>query len=139
MRCLALAAIRLYQWYVSPFKGFSCAYRVHTGRASCSAVGYRAFRRHGFAAGLALTRERTAKCGDLQRRLTSTPFMNRRRQQGFCEGCDVPSCDTPGCDGACDTWDLSDACDCCGCDSWGTRRKSKQEGRRSRGAVYKAE
>ena len=38
MRALALVAIGAYQRYVSPYKGFCCAYRAHTSRASCSAL-----------------------------------------------------------------------------------------------------
>lgn len=34
---LADSAIGVYQRYVSPYKGFRCAYGVHTGRRSCSA------------------------------------------------------------------------------------------------------
>jgi putative component of membrane protein insertase Oxa1/YidC/SpoIIIJ protein YidD len=37
---LALAAIRCYQRRISPHKGFSCALRVATGGAGCSAYGY---------------------------------------------------------------------------------------------------
>jgi len=44
MRKLVLAAITGYQTYLSPYKGFCCAYRVHTGRKSCSALGFRAVR-----------------------------------------------------------------------------------------------
>jgi len=46
-RDLALLAITLYQRHLSPYKGFRCAYALHTGRASCSRLGYRAIRRHG--------------------------------------------------------------------------------------------
>jgi putative component of membrane protein insertase Oxa1/YidC/SpoIIIJ protein YidD len=42
-----LLAIGLYQKYLSPHKGFCCAYRTHTGRAGCSALGFRAVRRYG--------------------------------------------------------------------------------------------
>lgn len=63
MRRLLLYAIRLYQRYVSPHKGFVCAYRVHTGRRSCSALGLRAVRRYGVVGGLDLIRQRTARCG----------------------------------------------------------------------------
>jgi putative component of membrane protein insertase Oxa1/YidC/SpoIIIJ protein YidD len=37
----ALAAIRGYQRFLSPLKGFSCALRVFTGDESCSAYGDR--------------------------------------------------------------------------------------------------
>ncbi len=63
MQRLALAAIRFYQRRISPHKGFCCAYRVHTGGASCSTLGYRAIRRFGIWRGLTLLRRRLAKCG----------------------------------------------------------------------------
>ena len=51
---LALAAIRFYQRRISPHKGFSCALRVATGGASCSAYGYAVIARFGLARGLGL-------------------------------------------------------------------------------------
>ncbi len=36
MQRLVLWAIEVYQRHLSPRKGFSCAYRCHTGHASCS-------------------------------------------------------------------------------------------------------
>lgn len=60
---LVLAAIRLYQRWLSPHKGFVCAYRVYTGRDSCSAYGYRVINRYGALVGLALLRRRLADCG----------------------------------------------------------------------------
>ena len=35
----ALAAIRFYQRWISPYKGFRCAYGAHSGRCSCSTLG----------------------------------------------------------------------------------------------------
>ena len=61
MKQLALAAIRLYQRHLSPHKGFCCAYRVHTGRASCSSLGYRAIRRFGLWLGLVILHRRLDK------------------------------------------------------------------------------
>jgi putative component of membrane protein insertase Oxa1/YidC/SpoIIIJ protein YidD len=52
VKTLLLTLIRLYQRHVSPRKGFACAYRVHTGCASCSHLGYRAIRRYGVWQGL---------------------------------------------------------------------------------------
>ncbi|MFP5394003.1 MAG: membrane protein insertion efficiency factor YidD, partial [Gammaproteobacteria bacterium] len=54
MKLLALGAIRLYQKFLSPHKGFCCAYAAVSGRASCSVLGYRVIRRHGIWNGLAL-------------------------------------------------------------------------------------
>jgi putative component of membrane protein insertase Oxa1/YidC/SpoIIIJ protein YidD len=46
----AASAIGLYQRYVSPYKGFCCAYRAQTGRRSCSAYGKAVATRLGFVA-----------------------------------------------------------------------------------------
>lgn len=46
----AASAIGLYQRYVSPYKGFCCAYRAQTGRRSCSAYGKAIATRLGFVA-----------------------------------------------------------------------------------------
>ena len=54
--------IASYQRYLSPYKGFCCAYRVHTGRASCSSLGRRAIRAHGLFGGLVLLSERFKRC-----------------------------------------------------------------------------
>jgi putative component of membrane protein insertase Oxa1/YidC/SpoIIIJ protein YidD len=116
MQSLALSAIRAYQRYLSPHKGFACAYRVHTNCASCSALGYRAIRRHGLVGGIAVLRMRLYRCGVAARRFASAPQL-RSRQAGFCDVmvCDIPSVAcadvaVPGLDAAC--W-LGD------CSGWG--------------------
>jgi putative component of membrane protein insertase Oxa1/YidC/SpoIIIJ protein YidD len=58
----ALAAIGTYQRYVSPYKGFCCAYRSRTGRVSCSEFARRAISKHGLARGLLLLRGRFRAC-----------------------------------------------------------------------------
>ncbi|WP_229463759.1 membrane protein insertion efficiency factor YidD [Massilia sp. 9I] len=99
---LALWAIRLYQRHLSPLKGFSCAYRVATGGASCSAYGYRAIERHGLLAGLALLDRRLQRCGEVHRdRIAGSaparnPLLHYQRGDCDCGGCDVG--DLPGCD-----------------------------------------
>jgi putative component of membrane protein insertase Oxa1/YidC/SpoIIIJ protein YidD len=132
MRLVALAAIRAYQRYVSPYKGFCCAYRTATGRASCSALGYRTVRRHGVVGGVALLRRRMHLCGVAHRRIRqhARPAL-RRSERGVCDcgcplPCDAPGCDLPchapacdlPCDASCSDWldgetlcDLSDCCD----------------------------
>lgn len=125
MQRLALAAIRLYQRWLSPYKGFACAFRVHTGRDSCSAYGYRVIGRYGVPAGLALLRRRLAACGAQHRLLAPLrqPQQGLRHQAGFCDApCDVPSCDLP-----CNAPAVETACDMasCGCDLadlWGGRK-----------------
>lgn len=85
MKHLALWAIRVYQRWISPRKGFCCAYRAHTGHASCSALGYRAIRRFGVAGGMGVLRSRMHKCGVAQRRYRPAPSLVWSRQAGFCD------------------------------------------------------
>ena len=61
-RTAALYAIRMYQKYVSPHKGFSCAYRTHAEGLSCSAYGYKAIARNGTWVGLRLLQRRMDLC-----------------------------------------------------------------------------
>ena len=129
-------AIRGYQRYLSPRKGFCCAYRVHTGRGSCSALGYRAVRRYGALVGLAVLRRRLYLCGVAFRRYSAAPGRAAlRTQQGFCD-CAVP-CDLP-CDGSCHlpggsacstAGDFLSCCDCGSCDWPDRKRKNKEEER----------
>ncbi len=105
MKTLLLAAIRMYRRYLSPYKGFSCAWRIATGGESCSAYGYRVISRHGTKVGIGLLRRRMAACGDAHRHATASGQPRRalppalHRQRGDCDiGCfDVSSCDMPSC------------------------------------------
>lgn len=115
MRQAALAAIGAYQRYVSPYKGFCCAYREHTGRASCSALGLRAIRRHGVIKGSAIARARLQRCGEVYRRCHPAAGGLRRAQRG--------DCDLGGCDLPCDS---CDACDVGNCGDCSTGRKTKR-------------
>lgn len=129
MRRLALAAIRAYQRYISPYKGFRCAYSVHTGGASCSAFGYRVVRRYGVVAGLTLLRRRTQHCAQVHRRCSPTNLPRPlRSQRGECDlGCAAPDgcgCDLPDAPQWARVYDCASACDCGGCD-WPSRGRTK--------------
>ncbi len=131
MRTVILAAIGLYQRHLSPRKGYCCAYRTHTGKKSCSALGFRAVRRYGTILGFLVLRRRLYLCGVAYRRYADLPLRPRppRGQRGDCDpGCDMP-CDGPG-DG-CD-WlhgkkacDAADFCECLNCDFPSRKRKEK--------------
>lgn len=131
---LALACIRLYQRHVSPRKGYGCAYRIHCGHASCSALGFRAIRRYGVWRGLPVLRERLLRCGEVYRARRAAPLHPAAlRQAGFCDGCDLPVPDL-SC-GDCQGSDMLDCgCDAADCGSdlldWGNEdRKKRRRGR----------
>ena len=128
MREFVLLAIRGYQRFLSPHKGFCCAYRAHTGRCSCSVLGYRAVRRFGTLDGLAVLRRRMYRCGVAHRRYGSTWPARRPpiAQRGDCD-CDFP-CDGFGGGGGGRGGGAANFCNGCGgCDfpSGDDRRKRK--------------
>jgi putative component of membrane protein insertase Oxa1/YidC/SpoIIIJ protein YidD len=113
-----LLAITAYQRYISPYKGFHCAFHAHTGRDTCSGYGYRVFSRYGTLRGWRLLRRRFTACSAaatlLQQRTAANPPRLTARQAGFldCGGCDAPGCDLPGLDSMpCD--DIVNIADCC--------------------------
>jgi putative component of membrane protein insertase Oxa1/YidC/SpoIIIJ protein YidD len=126
MKALALLAIRLYQRHLSPRKGYGCAYRVHTGAASCSVLGYRAIRRHGAWRGYVLLRRRLEKCGVAHRR-HGAHAVHPKAQGGFCDmPCDMP-CNGSGAGGmGCDVLSATDSLGECG-DWRGARRHRRQD------------
>ena len=128
MRGFALTVIRFYQRYISPYKGFRCAYSMHTGCASCSALGYRAVRRHGVIGGLSILRERAYRCGVAHRRYSDRPHRPIRSQRGDCDlGCDAPGdcgVDLPSGRSVSRVFDFVSCCDCGSCD-WSDRKRQK--------------
>ncbi len=85
MKTMLLRAIRLYQRHLSQRKGYACAWRVRTGGASCSALGYRAIRRHGAWRGLLILRVRLQRCAQAQRALTLRHRPRLHSQAGYCD------------------------------------------------------
>lgn len=138
MRVLLLALIRFYKRFISPHKGYGCAYRIYTGRASCSTLGYRAIRRHGAWAGLGLLQQRCRKCGVAQRRYAPV-YRRPAAQRGDCDvdpGCDGDGCDLPDCDlrprGCRSAFSCLDFLDCCDLDDCGGDDKRRERKRKNK-------
>jgi len=124
MKKLSLSAIGFYQRHISPYKGFCCAYRVHTGCASCSTLGFRAIQRFGFWRGIQVLRQRLLKCGIAHRRYSAKPAV-LQRQGGFCDlSCDLP-CDFDFGGAARDV--LSSCGPPSDCGDWGRSEKQQKE------------
>lgn len=109
---VVIALIGFYQRRLSPRKGYRCAYGHHTGRASCSRLGYRAVRRFGAWRGLQLLRQRMYLCGVAHRRYHRVPAP----APGLAYQVGVIDLD-------CDTGDALDCCDSEGCDRSHKKRK----------------
>lgn len=130
MKYLAIFIIKLYQRFISPYKGFVCAYHFHTGKGSCSKLGYRAIRFFGIWRGMYVLQQRLVKCGITHRRYTRYP-KKLHKQSGYCDfSCDLP-CDTPSFDLAdcqvCDVCNLLSNCPTSGCGDWPSRNKNDDE------------
>ncbi len=124
---LSCALIRGYRRFISPHKGFRCAYGAHTARPTCSAQGLRIFQRVGFFQGMSLLRRQFDRCTEAAHALrieressghltppaaSSTAGTYRRygplvSQRGFidgdcgdadCGGGDCGDCDVVSCD-----------------------------------------
>lgn len=113
---MAVLLIEAYQRFVSPRKGFSCAYRVHTGCASCSTLGLRAVRRYGVWQGLGILSARFERCGEAFQRCRERA-RSLARQRGFL--------DLDG-DGVCDACEVADCVGCDDCGDSSSRRKRKE-------------
>jgi len=112
---LILGLITVYRRWISPFKGFSCAYRVGRGRMSCSAYGQRVVRRFGLVKGRALLRRRLAACASAARimkakRHAAEPWaLEESRNRVLDAGTPIYAADP-------DDRNRESVCDCIGCD-----------------------
>lgn len=126
MTKISLLLIDLYQNFISPYKGYSCAYRLATGEVGCSGYGKKVISRFGLKTGYALLQRRFAECKcsseALKKELIHTykqkrvinPKMGYQRGECDCSGCDVPNCDMPDCNPGknCSPFDVCDIPDC---------------------------
>ncbi|RYG70690.1 membrane protein insertion efficiency factor YidD [bacterium] len=135
---LILGSIGIYQRYISPRKGWRCAYSVLHGGTGCSGYVKTEIREHGWRAARRAARKRFHECklAGQALRAQATPgavYMSaaasrRRRKDKSAAGgwCDPECCDPSGCklldalfdcgpgDSGC--IDCSHPCDCTPCD-----------------------
>ena len=130
MKVLALALISGYQSYLSPYKGFRCALRAHTGCVSCSALGYRAIRMNGFLKGVGILRERLLVCGMAHRRYGVVRKRPPLAQRGDCDiACiDLDSGGDCGGKGKASLCEAAKCLEWLNCD-WPTKEKKRRKGK----------
>lgn len=111
LTAIALKSIKLYQTYISPYKGFSCAHRVSTNETSCSVYGARVIKRYGLFTGYKLLNRRFYDCSWHAKKIKTSYLLrnSRNRYQRGLIDCDCsPDCDyIPDCG---NIFDLPDSC-----------------------------
>ncbi|MEM7472665.1 MAG: membrane protein insertion efficiency factor YidD [Pseudomonadota bacterium] len=129
----ALGAIWVYQQYISPHKGFRCAYAVHHGGTGCSGYAKGAIKDHGLWRAIPFIRQRLRDCKTAYEEIKascscrSEPLnederaeLERRRRDGKSgRGCDCGSGCVPmpmGCGGTGASTTASKGCDVNPCD-----------------------
>ena len=123
-------AVRLYQKFLSPHKGFTCAHRKLYREASCSEYFRQAIATEGLADAIPLFQQRLFDCKQarqelIYRSLSQQMAVNKRkRRKNQCDadclecGCELWDCSDMNCNGIPDCLEgcSFDACDCGGCD-----------------------
>jgi uncharacterized protein len=116
---MADSAIGAYQRYISPYKGFCCAYRAHTGKRSCSAYGRAVVQKLGLWALLAALPKQFDRCRTAYQGLAAgmaTRTLARAQAHDARKKNDSKACDAV--DLSCDVVDLASnmPCDAVPCD-----------------------
>ena len=114
---LAVGLIRFYQRYISPHKGFSCAYHQMTGKSSCSSYALKMVQRNGVMSLFTALPKQFSRCSSAyQTYLQQTDKRQKPQKKPKSERCgdcvDMTECvPTRACK------DLSDCghCDVCDC------------------------
>ncbi len=82
----AVLCIEAYRRYLSPYKGYRCAYHAATGRSSCSRYAQQAIGRRGVWNGMRLLRRRFGRCALAAAALADGPDKpNSRKFFGECD------------------------------------------------------
>jgi uncharacterized protein len=116
---LMVKAVRFYQRFISPYKGFRCAHAKYTGDISCSNYGLKVLKECSPLEAIDLIRHRLKACSHISQMYrpvcahqpkvfseltlpSKGKFNSRKSQAGFVDGCDVPvsdcNCDIPSCE-----------------------------------------
>lgn len=117
LRLAAAGAVGMYQRHISPHKGFCCAYRVHTGRVSCSEFGRRVIMRLGLVAFFRLMPRQFARCRAAFASLTlrhahGDDESRGGRIRGALDSCDCADCGLSACDLGSSVDGCAVPCDC---------------------------
>lgn len=109
----ALAAIAGYQRWISPRKGYACAYRIAHGGTGCSGYAKQAIRDRGLIRALPQVRARFRACHAAAMTLREKDTKKDHRHNRWYHWCDITSCCDPGfCRIGGSASKTPDGCDC---------------------------
>lgn len=74
-----LLLINFYQKYISPYKGFSCAFRIRTNECSCSNYGIKVFKKYNFFIAYKLLKRRFIDCSWANKSLKKQKIIYKNR------------------------------------------------------------
>ena len=99
VRTILIAFIHFYQRYISPYKGFRCAYAVYNQEDSCSHVIEKIIEVHGVFHGYGLIRQQFKNCNEayiqLSQERNNKEQKNESKWYDYCDpsaACNVHSC-----------------------------------------------
>ncbi len=121
MKVIYRFMIGLYQKYLSPRKGYRCAYSLEHGGSGCSGAVLNILENHGLFRGWSLIKHRFQECGEAAEK------RKKRKKEGgsICNDCSgvERACDNASCGLGCakdaKKCDLPDMPDCGSCDCGG--------------------
>lgn len=93
----AIISIELYQKYISPHKGFCCAYKVHHNDISCSEFAKQTIKEIGLIKSIEKIKNRFNECKIANDYIQNEYEQNSKKEfkQGKCEKCG--QCGTDAC------------------------------------------
>lgn len=88
--------IGLYQKFISPYKGFHCAHRIHTHGMSCSTYGLFVVKRYKPLEAISMIKERLKACHIISLLYKDTTIKSLRSEHGAID-CDISCGDIDNC------------------------------------------
>jgi len=82
-------SIDLYQRYISPHKGYCCAYRFYSNKMSCSEFAKKCFMKYGFKKSFILSRHHLKKCKDIYLFEKKKDNKKEDSSESYCKECAI--------------------------------------------------
>lgn len=87
----AIFSINFYQKYISPNKGYCCAYKYYSTKDSCSEFAKKSFMKYGFIKSIMLTKIHLKKCKEVHFYIEKNKLENEKKnkEESYCQECAI--------------------------------------------------